>query len=147
VNQKEINNNNISKILNLSNEDIKNLVKSGSYLTNLPLSKKEVKNKNQLNNLNIKLPKEAKKTYNNLMEEENSIYSEINSIKQKRENIENYSYELIGPKNIVENNIKSNELKKLKNSENNLMEKLQSIKEQMSSLIINEKKLNRKNNI
>ena len=147
VNQKEINNNNISKILNLSNEDIKNLVKSGSYLTNLPLSKKEVKNKNQLNNLNIKLPKEAKKTYTNLLEKENSIYSEINSIKQKRENIENYSYELIGPKNIVENNIKSNELKKLKNSENNLMEKLQSIKEQMSSLIINEKKLNRKNNI
>ena len=146
-NQNEINNNNITKMLNLTNNDIMNLVKSQSYLTNLPISKNKA-TKNQDNDMNnIKIKKENKITYNNLKEKENSICIGINAIKQKRESLQNYSYELIGTKNIVENNIINNQLKKLKNNENNLLEKLQSVKQQIATLINDEKKINRKNNI
>ena len=146
-NQNEINNNNITKMLNLTNNDIMNLVKSQSYLTNLPISKNKA-TKNQDNDMNnIKIKKENKKTYNNLKEKENSICIGINAIKQKRESLQNYSYELIGTKNIVENNIINNQLKKLKTNENNLLEKLQSVKQQIATLINDEKKINRKNNI
>ena len=44
TNQNDINGNNIQKMLNLSNTDIMNLVKSQSYLTNLPISKRKVNN-------------------------------------------------------------------------------------------------------
>ena len=147
LHQNEINNNNITKMLNLTNNDIMNLVKSQSYLTNLPISKNKT-SKNQDNSINnLKIKKENKKTYNNLKEKENSICIGINAIKQKRESLQNYSYELIGTKNIVENNIINNELKKLKTNENNLLEKLQSVKQQIVTLINDEKKINRKNNI
>ena len=151
INQNEINNNNITKItkmLNLTNNDIMNLVKSQSYLTNLPIPKNKADNKKQNNYTNnIRLKNENKKIYNNLKEKENSICIEINSIKQKKESLQNFSYELIGAKNIVETNIINNELKKLKANENNLMEKLESVKQQIITLINNEKKIDRKNNI
>ena len=53
VNQNEVNHNNISNILNISNTDIMNLVKSQSYLTNLPLSSDMSKHKNQTTGKNI----------------------------------------------------------------------------------------------
>ena len=103
VNQNEVNHNNISNILNISNTDIMNLVKSQSYLTNLPLSSDMSKHKNQTTDKNlIRLKKENQKTLNNLKEKENSICLEINAIKQKKINLENISYELNGPKSIVE---------------------------------------------
>ena len=148
INQNEVNNNNITKMLNLTNNDIMNLVKSQSYLTNLPIPKNKADNKKQNNYTNnIRLKNENKKIYNNLKEKENSICIEINSIKQKKESLQNFSYELIGAKNIVETNIINNELKKLKANENNLMEKLESVKQQIVTLINNEKKIDRKNNI
>ena len=148
INQNEVNNNNITKMLNLTNNDIMNLVKSQSYLTNLPIPKNKADNKKQNNYTNnIRLKNENKKIYNNLKEKENSICIEINSIKQKKESLQNFSYELIGAKNIVETNIINNELKKLKANENNLMEKLESVKQQIITLINNEKKIDRKNNI
>ena len=151
LNAKEINNVNITKMLNLTNNDIMNLVKSQSYLTNLPLAKnkKQIENQNNQNNdiNDIIIKKEQKKTFNKLKEKENSICLGINAIKQKRESLENFSYELIGGKNVVENNIVNSQLKKLKNKENNLLEKLQSVKQQIATLLSNEKKLDRKNNI
>ena len=148
VNQNEVNHNNISNILNISNTDIMNLVKSQSYLTNLPLSSDMSKHKNQTTDINlVRLKKENQKTLNNLKEKENSICLEINAIKQKKINLENISYELNGPKSIVEQNIKNNELKKLRNSENNLLEKLESVKQQIVTLLNNDKKVDRKNNI
>ena len=148
INQNEVNNNNITKMLNLTNNDIMNLVKSQSYLTNLPIPKNKADNKKQNNYTNnIRLKNENKKIYNNLKEKENSICIEINSIKQKKESLQNFSYELIGAKNIVETNIINIELKKLKANENNLMEKLESVKQQIVTLINNEKKIDRKNNI
>ena len=148
INQNEVNNNNITKMLNLTNNDIMNLVKSQSYLTNLPIPKNKADNKKQNNYTNnIRLKNENKKIYNNLKEKENSICIEINSIKQKKESLQNFSYELIGAKKIVETNIINNELKKLKANENNLMEKLESVKQQIITLINNEKKIDRKNNI
>ena len=151
LNANEINNVNITKMLNLTNNDIMNLVKSQSYLTNLPLAKnkKQIENQNNQNNdiNDIIIKKEQKKTFNKLKEKENSICLGINAIKQKRESLENFSYELIGGKNVVENNIVNSQLKKLKNKENNLIEKLQSVKQQIATLLSNEKKLDRKNNI
>ena len=148
VKQNEVNHNNISNILNISNTDIMNLVKSQSYLTNLPLSSDMSKHKNQTTDINlVRLKKENQKTLNNLKEKENSICLEINAIKQKKINLENISYELNGPKSIVEQNIKNNELKKLRNSENNLLEKLESVKQQIVTLLNNDKKVDRKNNI
>jgi hypothetical protein len=98
VNQNEVNHNNISNILNISNTDIMNLVKSQSYLTNLPLSSDMSKHKNQTTDINlVRLKKENQKTLNNLKEKENSICLEINAIKQKKINLENISYELNGP--------------------------------------------------
>ena len=79
-----------------------------------------------------------------LKEKENSICLGINEIKQKRESLENFSYELIGTKNVVENNIVTSKLKKLKDKENNLFEKLQSVKQQIATLL--SKKTNKKKN-
>ena len=139
-------NNNIQKLLNLSNTDIMNLVKSQSYLTNLPISK-ERPNEKDKDIKKLKLKKETKKTYNSLKEKENSICMEINAIKQKKQKLENFSYEMLGSKNIVDNNIINSELKKLKTSENNLLEKLESVKQQIVNLIDNDKQLDRKEKI
>ena len=137
-------NNNLSNILsnnNLNNLDIANLVKSQSYLTSLPISITHKSNKQ------IQLNGENKKTYNNLKDKENSICMEINAIKKKRNLLKNYSYSKLEDKNIIENNIRETELKKLKKNEINLMEKLETIKLQINDLLNNEKKLNRNNNI
>ena len=139
-------NSNIQKLMNLSNTDIMNLVKSQSYLTNLPISK-ERPNEKDKDIKKLKLKKETKKTYNSLKEKENSICMEINSIKQKKQKLENFSYEMLGSKNIVDNNIINSELKKLKTSENNLLEKLESVKQQIVNLIDNDKQLDRKEKI
>ena len=139
-------NSNIQKLLNLSNTDIMNLVKSQSYLTNLPISK-ERPNEKDKDIKKLKLKKETKKTYNSLKEKENSICMEINAIKQKKQKLENFSYEMLGSKNIVDNNIINSELKKLKTIENNLLEKLESVKQQIVNLIDNDKQLDRKEKI
>ena len=126
-------NNNLSNIMNNNNLDIANLVKSQSYLTSLPLSNN--RNKNQ-----IKLNYQNRKIYNYLKEKENSLCLEINSIKQKREQLKSFSFENLGQQNIIENNIRESEFKKLKKIEITLMEKLEAIKVQITDLINNEKK-------
>ena len=126
-------NNNLSNIMNNNNVDIANLVKSQSYLTSLPLSNN--RNKNQ-----IKLNSQNRKTYNYLKEKENSLCMEINAIKQKREQLISFSFENLGQQNVIENNIRESELKKLKKNEINLMEKLEAIKLQNTDLIKNKKK-------
>ena len=138
--------NNIQKMLNLSNTDIKNLVKSQSYLTNLPISKRPKNNKNS-DTKKLKLKKESRITYNSLREKENSICMEISAIKQQKQNLENYSYDIVTSKNKVEKNIINSKLKNLKTNENNLLEKLESVKQQIVNLLDNNKKLNRRSKI
>ena len=133
-------NNNLSNIISTNNIDIINLVKSNSYLTSLPMSGNSKKN-------NIELNKESRQTYNCLRNKENSLCKEINAIKQKRNQLKIYSFEKLGEKNIIENNIREAELKNLKRNENNLMDKLEAIKLQINDLLNNEKKFSRKNNI
>ena len=58
-----------------------------------------------------------------------------------------FSLDNIGEKNVIENNIRESEIKKLKQKEINLIEKLEAIKLQITDLINNEKTINRKNNI
>ena len=147
TNQNDINGNNIQKMLNLSNTDIMNLVKSQSYLTNLPISKRKVNNEKNNDNRDIKklkLKKETRIAYNSLREKENSICMEINAIKQKKQNLESFSNDIISSKNKVENNIINSKLKNLKNSENNLLDKLESVKQQIVNLLDKNKKLNRR---
>ena len=147
TNQNDINGNNIQKMLNLSNTDIMNLVKSQSYLTNLPISKRKVNNEKNKDNRDIKklkLQKETRIAYNSLREKENSICMEINAIKQKKQNLESFSNDIISSKNKVENNIINSKLKNLKNSENNLLDKLESVKQQIVNLLDKNKKLNRR---
>ena len=147
TNQNDINGNNIQKMLNLSNTDIMNLVKSQSYLTNLPISKRKVNNEKNKDNRDIKklkLKKETRIAYNSLREKENSICMEINAIKQKKQNLESFSNDIISSKNKVENNIINSKLKNLKNSENNLLDKLESVKQQIVNLLDKNKKLNRR---
>ena len=134
------NNNNLSNIISNNNKDIVNLVKSQSYLTSLPIS-------NHRSNKQIKLNNTSRKTYNYLKEKENSLCIEINALKQKREQIINFGLDNLGDNSIIETNIRESELKKIKTKERNLMDKLESIKVQISDLINNEKKINRKNNI
>ena len=134
------NNNNLSNIISNNNKDIANLVKSQSYLTSLPIS-------NNRNNKQIKLDNISRKTYNYLKEKENSLCIEINALKQKREQIINFGLDNLGDNSIIETNIRESELKKIKAKERNLMDKLESIKVQISDLLNNEKKINRKNNI
>ena len=134
------NNNNLSNIISNNNKDIVNLVKSQSYLTSLPIS-------NNRNNKQIKLNNSSRKTYNYLKEKENSLCIEINALKQKREQIINFGLDNLGDNSIIETNIRESELKKIKAKERNLMDKLESIKVQISDLLNNEKKINRKNNI
>ena len=136
-------NNNLSNIISTNNIDIMNLVKSQSYLTSLPMSGKS----NQKNNNIVILNRESRKTYNCLKEKETSLCKEIKVIKQKRDQLNQFSFERLGEKNNIENNIRETELKNLKKSEINLMNKLEAIKLQITDLLNNEKKLNRKNNI
>ena len=135
--------NNMQKMLNLTNTDIKNLVKSQSYLTNLPISKQPSNNKTS-DTKKLKLKKETRITYNSLREKENSICMEISAIKQQKQNLENYSYDIITSKNKVQKNIINSKLKNLKSNENNLLEKLESVKQQIVNLLDNNKKLNRR---
>ena len=146
-NPNDINGNNIQKMLNLSNTDIMNLVKSQSYLTNLPISKRKVnsdKNKDDRDIKKLRLKKEARIAYNSLKEKENSICMEINVIKQKKQSLETFSNDIISSKNKVENNIINSKLKNLKNSENNLLDKLETVKQQIVNLLDKNKKLNRR---
>ena len=99
------------------------------------------------NTINIELNKESRQTYNCLRNKENSLCKEINAIKQKRNQLKNYSFEKLGEKNIIESNIREAELKNLKRNENYLMDKLEAIKLQINDLLNNEKKFSRKNNI
>ena len=135
--------NNMQKMLNLTNTDIKNLVKSQSYLTNLPISKQPSNNKTS-DTKKLKLKKETRITYNSLREKENSICMEISAIKQQKQNLENYSYDIITSKNKVQKNIINSKLKSLKSNENNLLEKLESVKQQIVNLLDNKKNLNRR---
>ena len=132
-------NNNLSNITN--NLDIVNLVKSQSYLTSLPMSGKK------RNKIRIELNGENKKTYNSLKKKETSLCKEIDALKQKRFQLNNFSFEKLGIQNIIENNIRDDELKNIKKNENYLMDKLEAIKLQINDLLNNEKKINRKNNI
>ena len=134
------NNNNLSNLIKNNNKDIINLVKSQSYLTSLPISY-------NINNKQIKLNNANRKTYSYLKEKENSLCLEIKALKQKREQIKNFGLDNLGDNSVIESNIRESELKKLKTKESNLMDKLESIKVQISDLINNEKKINRKNNI
>ena len=153
--KKEQNNNSENKKNNISEElkikfdnIIKNdfeyqnvlpFIQKGSYLTGLPDSIfNNTKNKN---NSKIKGEyQETTKILKNLKEKENSLNKEISSIKNKKQKILNISYGNTGS-SAIEKNKNNYEEKRLQSIENNLIEKLDEVKNQIKDIIEREETL------
>ena len=115
------------------------LIKSGSYLTELP-SNAYNNNKKNLNTTKKTKYKESSKVMKYLKEKELSLNKEISNIKDKKERLMNVSFNNIGLSDI-EKNRNNYEKKKLQTIENNLMEKLNEVKFQIKGILQREKLL------
>ena len=116
------------------------LIKSGSYLTELPSNAYNNK-KNANTNTNKKSKyKESSKVMKYLKEKELSLNKEISNIKDKKDRLMNVSFNNIGLSDI-EKNRNNYEKKKLQTIENNLMEKLNEVKFQIKGILQREKLL------
>ena len=124
-----------------NNNELVNLIQYHSYLTSDPNSQRLTEASPK--NLNPK----NQQTYKLLKEKETHLSNEINSIKQKKEMLNSCSFNGINKINVIENSIRESELKKLKITENCLIDKLENIKNQVVNLLQSEKKINRKENI
>ena len=115
------------------------IIQKGSYLTGLPDS---IYNNKNRNNSQIKGKyEENTKILKNLKEKEKSLNKEISSIKNKKQKLLNISFGNIGCSNI-EKNVNNYEEKRLQSIENNLLEKLDEVKNQIKDIIQREKALN-----
>ena len=115
------------------------LIKSGSYLTELPSNAYNNSKKN-LNTTKKTKYKESSKVMKYLKEKELSLNKEISNIKDKKERLMNVSFNNIGLSDI-EKNRNNYEKKKLQTIENNLMEKLNEVKFQIKGILQREKLL------
>ena len=115
------------------------LIKSGSYLTELPSNAYNNSKKN-LNTTKKTKYKESSKVMKYLKEKELSLNKEISNIKDKKERLMNVSFNNIGLSDI-EKNRNNYEKKKLQTIENNLMEKLNEVKFQIKGVLQREKLL------
>ena len=114
------------------------LIQKGSYLTGLPDS---LYNNNTKNNPQTKNKyKESSKILKNLKEKEKSLNKEITTIKNKKQKLSNISYGNTNASSI-ERNINNYEERRLKSIENNLIEKLDEVKNQIKDIIQREEAL------
>ena len=114
------------------------IIQKGSYLTGLPDSIYYNKNNSKIKSK----CKENTKILKNLKEKEKSLNKEISSIKNKRKKLLNISLGNIGCSNI-EKNVNNYEEKRLQSIENNLLEKLDEVKNQIKDIIQREKDFNK----
>ena len=106
------------------------LIQKGSYLTSLPESiYNNSNNKNTQKNVKYN---ESTKILKNLKEKEKSLNKEISSIKNKKQKLLNISY--INSTSPIEKNINDYEEKRLQSIENNLLEKLDEVKNQIKNI-------------
>ena len=143
-----INDDKISKELKLKFNDIIKgeyelpdklpVIKSGSYLTELPSEAYYNKKKNKT--FKKSKYKESSKVINYLKEKELSLNKEISNLKDKKEKLMNISFSNMGLSDI-EKNRNNYEKKKLQTIENNLMDKLNEVKFQIKGIIQREKLL------
>ena len=113
------------------------LIKSGSYLTELPLDSSNKKSADTVRKNNYK---ESSRVIKYLKEKELSLNKEILNVKDKKDKLINISYNNLGFSDIEKN--KNNfEKKKLQTLENNLIEKLKEVKIQIKGIIQREKLL------
>ena len=110
------------------------LIQKGSYLTGLPSSAYNNKNKTSAKY------NESKQILKNLKEKEKSLNKEISSIKNKKQKLLNISLGNLGLSNI-DKNINSYEEKRLQSIENNLIEKLEEVKTQIKNIFQKEEDL------
>ena len=111
------------------------LIQKGSYLTSLPPS--VYNNKNKSNSIKKDKYKESTKILKNLKDKEKSLNKEILSIKNKKEKLNN-GYIISSP---IEKNINNYEEKRLQLIENNLLDKLDEVKNQIKDIIQKEESL------
>ena len=114
------------------------IIQKGSYLTGLPDSIYNNKNNSKVKGKY----EENSKILKNLKEKEKSLNKEISSIKNKKQKLLNISLGNIGCSNI-EKNVNNYEEKRLQSIENNLLEKLDEVKNQIKDIIQREKDLNK----
>lgn len=113
------------------------------------LSKQYISSMNAKLNINIKLNSNSEKVLNNLLILNKDLCSEIDKIKKRKEYLNEYSLNNLPVNNIINQNLKKDELKNLQKNENILMEKVKNINQQIN-LVISENKdqtqINNKNN-
>ena len=116
------------------------LIQKGSYLTGLPDSIYNKKTKSNAQSKKNYKEKETTKILRHLKEKENSLSKEISSVKNKKQKLLNISY---GNTNSspIEKNINNYEERRLQSIENNLLEKLDEVKNQIKDIIQREEAL------
>ena len=116
------------------------IIQKGSYLTGLPDSIYNKKTKNNSQTKKNYKEKETTKILRHLKEKEKSLSNEISSVKNKKQKLLNISY---GNTNSspIEKNINNYEERRLQSIENNLIEKLDEVKNQIKDIIQREEAL------
>jgi len=114
-------------------QNILPLIQKGSYLTSLP-ENIYTNNKNHNNNTIKKIKyKETEKILKNLKNKENSLKIEISKVKNKKERLINVSSGNLYS-SPIEKNRNNHQEKELKSLENNLLEKLDEVKNQIKEI-------------
>ena len=158
-NQRKIQNSKANQI-NTNNNDINISQKSKSITTinnsdnsinfpsiqqkqNPPLNIQKLSNNIEKKNIFYQKSSEKLKILKNLNEKEKSLCSELTQIKSKKKILSNISYGNL-KSNLVDYNIHTSELKKIKQIENNLLEKISDVEMQIQSTMHREKEKTKK---
>ena len=114
-------------------QNILPLIQKGSYLTGLP-ENIYTNSKNQKNNALNKIKyKETEKLLKNLKNKETSLKNEISKVKNKKDRLITVSYGNLYS-SLIEKNRNNHQEKELKSLENNLLEKLDEVKNQIKEI-------------
>ena len=117
--------NNINNVVNQNNKSNSDNNQKDSYMLN-----KSYQNKSDAKN------KQNKIILKKLKDKENTLINEINSLKNKKNSMGGISYNNISEAKI-DNNLHNNQVKNLKNLEDNLIDKLSEIKRQINEISSN----------
>ena len=123
INKEEINKN---SYLKLTQEEINKLI-------NNTKTKSQINENFFKNNIN-KNNKKENKTLKNLIEKQNNLFNDMDKIKLKKKYLNEYSWNNLSKNSILYKNIQKDTIKKLEQTENNIMEKITSINQQINDI-------------
>ena len=123
INKEEINKN---SYLKLTQEEINKLI-------NNTKTKSQINENFFKNNIN-KNNKKENKTLKNLIEKQNNLFNDMDKIKLKKKYLNEYSWNNLSKNSILYKNIQKDTIKKLEQTENNIMEKITSINQQIKDI-------------